>query len=499
MSADFIARGLARQSASQLASTLDGEGSAKVGYSATAGGDGRTVQDKLRECISIKDFGALGDGVTDDTAAIQAAINAVIGNSGGALSFPGGTYKITAKLVIPPAYGWRIFGASRHAAVIRQFAANTPIFSFESDNIHGWEISDLTLTWNTAQPAANTLAVAIKFGWGASTSAGIYDWIVARCRFTNGFRSIAADASNSPPLWGVTVHNCYHHETMSGAFFFASPTPAIGQPNICIENCTIRADAAAEEAIRISSGDVTTLRNLEFLNGAHPVKLIYLSTCFTVTMMDCKSENYSIGTGGAQIFSFANCNVRAFNCSVNGVLGVGPALSYFMFCNTGSTLSVYGLTATTAMTGGNLMAYYADAAMPFVCDVKLNPTGTGRATDDHRAYMGPFTVPKLHADRRQMDAITDRADADVTLTATSDAIQYQNATLTANRAITLPSTGLYEGMAFHIVRRATAPGAFTLQVTDPIGGNNYTFASSTNGYVKYRYKSGWRIIEAGPI
>jgi len=62
---------------------------------AGAGAVATTVQTKLRESVSVKDFGATGDGVTDDRAAINAAFAAIIGNGAGTVYFPAGTYRIT--------------------------------------------------------------------------------------------------------------------------------------------------------------------------------------------------------------------------------------------------------------------------------------------------------------------------------------------------------------------------------------------------------------------
>lgn len=48
---------------------------------------------KLNDIVSVKDFGAKGDGVTDDTAAIQAAITAA-GANNKTLTFPDGSYAV---------------------------------------------------------------------------------------------------------------------------------------------------------------------------------------------------------------------------------------------------------------------------------------------------------------------------------------------------------------------------------------------------------------------
>ena len=65
----------------------------------------RTVEGKLQEIVSVLDFGAVGDGVVDDTAAIQAAIDylatiVVPFNRGVMLTFPVGEYLLTSTITV---------------------------------------------------------------------------------------------------------------------------------------------------------------------------------------------------------------------------------------------------------------------------------------------------------------------------------------------------------------------------------------------------------------
>jgi len=59
----------------------------------------RTLTDKLADIVNVADFGAKGDGVTDDTLSLQNAINFCITNSGKELQLNAGVYVLTQNLL----------------------------------------------------------------------------------------------------------------------------------------------------------------------------------------------------------------------------------------------------------------------------------------------------------------------------------------------------------------------------------------------------------------
>ena len=88
----------------------------------------RTFQQKFDDWASVKDFGAVGNGTTDDTAAIQRAIQNLVTSDATAdarrtLYFPAGTYKVTgAEIKIYPFT--TILGDGADQTIIKQTDAS---------------------------------------------------------------------------------------------------------------------------------------------------------------------------------------------------------------------------------------------------------------------------------------------------------------------------------------------------------------------------------------
>lgn len=144
--------------AQDLASTTDNaKGDALIGFkqSNTAGfltgAVGRTVNAKLQEIVSVKDFGAVGNGVADDTAALQAAITASYGKT---LLVPAGTYLISARLNITA--GLRIVGEGTSSVItVNTFLATwiqTSVSAAPTRTVKGLQILNLTFDGNNLPP-----------------------------------------------------------------------------------------------------------------------------------------------------------------------------------------------------------------------------------------------------------------------------------------------------------------------------------------------------------
>jgi hypothetical protein len=140
----------------------------KNGGATPTGAINRTIYGKLSDFISVKDFGAIGDGVANDTVAIQAALT-----YGGSLLVPAGTYKITADLIIGDNTNVTFASGSGFIA-----GANNITFFKSTTHAYGSQIRNAVLNGNGFTGVTGFSLVGFRL------HAGLYDCIVIN--MTNG-------------------------------------------------------------------------------------------------------------------------------------------------------------------------------------------------------------------------------------------------------------------------------------------------------------------------
>lgn len=122
---------------------------------------------------NVKDFGAVGDNSTDDTVAIQAALDAVEANGGG-LFFPEGFYKVTSALTIDgqtgtgAEFGINLFGANKRTTrLVSYLSSGTMLFigNGSSTPQNGVNITDLGFVSDST--AGEDILVHVEYGLDA--------------------------------------------------------------------------------------------------------------------------------------------------------------------------------------------------------------------------------------------------------------------------------------------------------------------------------------------
>lgn len=195
-------------------------GAAAVAYvPAGAGAVATDVQTVLRETVSVKRFGAVGDGVTDDTASIQAAINRVKTTGGGAVVFPFGNYKISSSLSVAGNFGFAGIQLIGNNSTITS-TANAPALLIDAYNGGGgasapeYRINaNIDGLYFNGPGVASTASVGIK----VQLSANVF---VRNCAIRNFYKGLEGDGVLISRFEGLNIS-----ENVVGIDFNFTTTP----------------------------------------------------------------------------------------------------------------------------------------------------------------------------------------------------------------------------------------------------------------------------------
>lgn len=159
---------------------------------ATGGNAARSLANRFADEVNVKDYGAAGDGVTDDRAAIMAAIAAI--TAGATLFFPPGVYRVTSG-GIPVAKGSFRMSGSRATLLHDFFDTNQHFVQLLADSV---EVCGLTFASLPGYSRASAGGLLIT----NAANINVHD-----CTFMNG-QSASVWFTGAAASYG-RVANCY--------------------------------------------------------------------------------------------------------------------------------------------------------------------------------------------------------------------------------------------------------------------------------------------------
>ena len=312
----------------------------------------RGLNPKLSDWISVKDFGAVGDGVTDDTAAIQACIN-VTKNK--VVYFPSGTYLISSALNINPASTGQDFrGSSIANSIIKTNSPTAHILNIVGSTTVPYTVVDLTLTSSVTKTAGSHIITTL-------TSSGFIQRVhfdnyltaftdndntgnIRDCIFSNPVPTTGVGIDLTGAAGGVYIESCLWEQVVS------QPKAGIQIHycgNVIINDCGVITQGIGLNVIPVSG----TAASAIYVNNS------FFDECLTGIAFNPS------GTGLVQFCKFENCWTCGSETGVqNGVI-LGNALSANVFgttfinhtsnTNNNNGVEIKSSAVDTTFIGGN--------------------------------------------------------------------------------------------------------------------------------------------------
>lgn len=264
-------------------------GSSLVGHIASGtGATARTVQAKLRDTVSVRDFGAVGDGVTNDATAFQNAIN-----TGKNVFVPRGTYLISSALnITAPA---AIQGENKLTIISLPASASFDLFRIASSNVM---VKDIAVQGNGTQTGSI---------FKLRSSLGSFEMFFFENIETNDCHHFLTDENSSGVLTLCYVENCFHRQPTGNGIDVNDIFAYFFMDRFTVDYVGVTAASSNTPGVRVRNGQGCRFTNVDVLGGTiagmanrrgfdiQNSEAVWLNRCMADTM------------GGEGVF-LSNCN-----------------------------------------------------------------------------------------------------------------------------------------------------------------------------------------------
>jgi hypothetical protein len=254
--------------------------------------------------VDVRDFGAVGDGVTNDTTAIQAAIDAAEALSGGSIYFPVGTYKVSTGLTVEANDVSLLFETG--ASLVWYGSATGTVLTVGTGTIQFRNnIKNLRITHNTVM----TGGVAIAYD-------NINTFSIVDIQVDGAFTNFSL-VGGAGYLQGFQFTNTVASGTVVNL---------ISANDFSISDGTMQGAIGAQptNGILVSECALLYLNNIDLFQQGYAIHLSPATTDaidhLLVTNVHCEGGGYGLIADGLGYLNF--CRFSNFNSSINTGRGI---------------------------------------------------------------------------------------------------------------------------------------------------------------------------------
>jgi len=351
--------------------------------------------------IDAKKQGAVGDGTTDDTTALQAAITAAVA-ANLELYIPAGTYLVSDTLLVPTTA--RIRGSGNTDTIIHMAVAK-PIIKLNGTvgtPVYYWEISDLSLNGRLTLPSgAATATVGLESVYARQGALnrvsidGCVDGITLVNSFSNSFNFCRMTACSTSLMNlgdqsnDILIHGCNFNDSLGYGVFISDDSQCVSIANSSFQQ-------NAKDAILANAGYAVNIKDCYFENNntsqtagcavinltgsAHVMLDVIISGCifytkYEVAAIKCDKVTYVVVDGGIvkhlADYTTANTIVTTANTYYVKTTGLFFTLAH---SDVGVAISeTVGIIATGTDANGTYIKY-SDGALECYATLDLGST-----------------------------------------------------------------------------------------------------------------------------